>query len=82
LSKFEPLYLASRHKGLSGFAKLPPVGSSRFNMPGESVAKPTKPDPNTSDLREEKQEIEKLSHLVKMKKSAHKVNSSNESLKN
>ena len=49
-SEFGSLHLASRAKGISGFAKCPSIGSYRFNVPGQMVNRLSRPDRETPNF--------------------------------
>jgi len=64
-SEFGTLHLASPDKGISGFAKLPSIGSYRFNVPGRFVDTLAKPDPNTPDFEGREAEDRKIKPFTK-----------------
>jgi hypothetical protein len=64
-SEFGMLHLASRAKGISGFAKCPSIGSYRFNVPGDVVDLLSKPDPETPDFVPRAKEATKIKPFSK-----------------
>jgi hypothetical protein len=51
-SEFSSLHLASKEKGISGFAKCPSIGSFKVNIPGRIVDTISRPDTSTPDFVE------------------------------
>ena len=62
-SEFGSLHLASRAKGISGFAKCPSIGSYSFNVPGYLVDRLSRPDSETPDFIEREAESRKIQVL-------------------
>ncbi|MBW4660239.1 MAG: type IV secretion system DNA-binding domain-containing protein [Drouetiella hepatica Uher 2000/2452] len=59
-SEFGSLNLASRAKGISGFAKNPSIGSYRFNIAGHTVDKVSRPDPEIPNFLEKDAKSRKI----------------------